>query len=54
MKKLFFEHNRVVAVQPTGTGKSFLIFQLILDNPGKLFLIASPIINFRLTLKSIL
>lgn len=42
IKKLFCEHNRVVAVQPTGTGKSFLILQLIADNHDKSFLIVSP------------
>lgn len=42
MTELFREHNRVAAVQPTGTGKSFLILQLIADNPEKHFLIASP------------
>lgn len=42
MVELFQEHNRVAAVQPTGTGKSFLILQLIADNSEKQFLIASP------------
>lgn len=42
MLRLFQEHNRVAAVQPTGTGKSFLILQLIADNPKKHFLITSP------------
>lgn len=32
MVELFQEHNRVAAVWPTGTGKSFLILQLIADN----------------------
>lgn len=42
MVELFQEHNRVAAVQPTGTCKSFLILQLIADNSEKQFLIASP------------
>ena len=42
MVELFQEHNRVAAVWPTGTGKSFLILQLIADNSEKQFLIASP------------
>jgi len=42
MIELFHQHSRVAAVQPTGTGKSFLILQLIADNPEKHFLIASP------------
>ncbi len=42
MTELFCNHNRVAAVQPTGTGKSFLILQLIADNPKKFFLITSP------------
>lgn len=42
MVELFQKHNRVAAVQPTGTGKSFLILQLIADNSEKQFLIASP------------
>lgn len=42
MVELFQKHNRVSAVQPTGTGKSFLILQLIADNSEKQFLIASP------------
>ena len=42
MVSMFKRHNRVVAVQPTGTGKSFLILQLIKDNPDKKFLISSP------------
>lgn len=40
--KLFLTRNRVAAVQPMGTGKSFLILQLANDNPEKEFIIASP------------
>lgn len=42
MISLFKEHNRVAAIQPTGTGKSFLMLQLINDNQNKKFLITSP------------
>ena len=40
--RLFRTTNRVAAVQPTGTGKSFLMLQLIGDNKDKHFLIFSP------------
>lgn len=40
--KLYEEHDRVVCVQPTGTGKSFIMLKLIEDNPEKKFLITSP------------
>ena len=39
---MFAENDRVCAVQPTGTGKSFLILKLIEDNPDKQFLITAP------------
>ena len=39
---IFTENDRVCAVQPTGTGKSFLILKLIEDNPDKEFLITAP------------
>lgn len=39
---LFHTHNRVAVVQPTGTGKSFLMLQLIYDNSNKQFLITAP------------
>lgn len=42
MVEMFQIENRVCCVQPTGTGKSFLMLQLISDNPDKQFLIASP------------
>ncbi len=40
--EMFKTSRRVCAVQPTGTGKSFLILKLIEDAPEKLFLIAAP------------
>lgn len=39
---MFAESDRVCAVQPTGTGKSFLILKLIEDNPDRKFLITAP------------
>ena len=42
MVSLFASNQRVAAVQPTGTGKSYLIMQLISDNPDKLFAVCSP------------
>ena len=42
MVSLFQTEQRVAAVQPTGTGKSYLIMQLISDNPDKLFAVCSP------------
>ena len=42
MVSLFAENDRVCAVQPTGTGKSFLILKLIEDHPEKKFLITAP------------
>ncbi len=42
MVSMFVENDRVCAVQPTGTGKSFLILKLIEDNPEKNFLITAP------------
>lgn len=42
MVSLFAECDRVCAVAPTGTGKSFLILKLIEDNPNKRFLITAP------------
>ena len=40
--QLFNTRNRVACVQPTGTGKSFIMLKLIEDNPDKMFLITSP------------
>ena len=40
--ELFKTDNRVAAVQPTGTGKSYLIMQLVKDNPECSFVICSP------------
>ena len=42
MVRLFKTEDRVAAVQPTGTGKSYLIMQLIEDNPDKKFCVCSP------------
>lgn len=42
LKTLFVTHNRVACVQPTCTGKSFIMLKLIEDNPDKKFLIISP------------
>lgn len=40
--KLFAVKNKVAVVQPTGTGKSFIILQLIADNIDKKFIITAP------------
>ena len=40
--ELFRTGIRVAAVQPTGTGKSYLIMQLVKDNPECRFVICSP------------
>lgn len=40
--ELFKSGSRVAAVQPTGTGKSYLIMQLVKDNPESRFVICSP------------
>jgi superfamily II DNA or RNA helicase len=42
LTKLFKSHNRVAAVQATGTGKSYLIAQLLADHPGKKVLMLAP------------
>ncbi|MBR1864463.1 MAG: hypothetical protein IJ806_10290 [Ruminococcus sp.] len=42
MVRLFETEQRVAAVQPTGTGKSYLIMQLIADNADKRFAVCSP------------
>ena len=42
MVRLFETEQRVAAVQPTGTGKSYLIMQLIEDNADKRFAVCSP------------
>ncbi|MBR1822923.1 MAG: Helicase associated domain protein [Ruminococcus sp.] len=42
MVRLFETEQRVAVVQPTGTGKSYLIMQLISDNPDKRFAVCSP------------
>lgn len=39
---LYANHDRVACVQPTGTGKSFIMLKLIEDNLDKKFFIASP------------
>ena len=41
--ELFKMGNRVAAVQPTGTGKSYLIMRLVKDNPECRFIICSPL-----------
>ena len=40
--KLYESHDRVAVVQPTGTGKSFIMLQLISDNRDKRFIVISP------------
>jgi len=42
MVNLFQTEQRVASVQPTGTGKSYLIMQLIEDNADKRFAVCSP------------
>ena len=42
MVRLFQTEQRMAAVQPTGTGKSYLIMQLIEDNVDKRFAVCSP------------
>ena len=42
LTQLFASNDRVAVVQPTGTGKSFIILKLISDNTDKRFLILSP------------
>ncbi|MBR1443289.1 MAG: Helicase associated domain protein [Firmicutes bacterium] len=42
LTQLFACNKRVAVVQPTGTGKSFIILKLISDNADKRFLILSP------------
>lgn len=42
MVSLFQTEQRVAAVQPTGTGKSYLIMQLVEDNADKRFAVCSP------------
>ena len=42
LTELFKTHDRVACVQPTGTGKSFIMLKLIEDNPDKKFLVTSP------------
>ena len=42
MVSLFRTEQRVAVVQPTGTGKSYLIMQLIEDNADKRFVVCSP------------
>lgn len=39
---MFRSVDRVAVVQPTGTGKSFLILKLIEDNPESNFVISAP------------
>jgi superfamily II DNA or RNA helicase len=40
--KLYRQTNKVCCVQPTGTGKSFIILRLIEENPDKAFAVCSP------------
>ncbi len=42
LTKKFKTNNRVGVVQPTGTGKSYLILKWIEDNPGDNILVLSP------------
>lgn len=42
MTKMFKTSNRVGAVQPTGTGKSFLMLKWIEDHPDDSFIVISP------------
>jgi superfamily II DNA or RNA helicase len=42
LTKLFREYKRVAVVQPTGTGKSFIVLRLIEDNANSKFLVISP------------
>ena len=42
LAQLFASNERVAVVQPTDTGKSFIILKLIFDNTDKRFLILSP------------
>ncbi|MBQ7674695.1 MAG: Helicase associated domain protein [Alphaproteobacteria bacterium] len=42
LTRLFAFNDRVAVVQPTGTGKSFIILKLIADNADKRFLVLSP------------
>ena len=42
LTQLFVCNDRVAVVQPTGTGKSFIILKLISDNVDKKFLVLSP------------
>ena len=42
LTQLFACNDRVAVVQPTGTGKSFIILKLISDNKDKKFLVLSP------------
>ena len=49
----FKTENRVAVVQPTGTGKSYLILQLICDNADKHFAVCSPSVYIFSQLESI-
>ena len=42
LTQLFACNERVAVVQPTGTGKSFIILKLISENADKKFLVLSP------------
>ena len=42
LTQLFVSNQRVAVVQPTGTGKSFIILKLISDNIDKKFIVLSP------------
>ncbi|MBR1422960.1 MAG: hypothetical protein IJ571_05920 [Ruminococcus sp.] len=49
----FKTNDRVAVVQPTGTGKSYLILQLIADNRGAGFAVCSPSVYIFSQLESI-
>lgn len=42
IKRIFSTNNKCAVVQPTGSGKSFLIFKLAQDNPNKIIVIFEP------------
>ena len=50
--ELFSLHDRAAVVQPTGTGKSFIILRLIEDNPTLRFLVAAPSAYIFMQIKS--
>ncbi len=50
--EIFSQHNRAAVVQPTGTGKSFIILRLIEANPEKQFLVTAPSAYIFMQIKS--